>query len=68
MDTLVFRTRPDDRNECDQWTLVRDAGDSEDFVLQERVAFGALLSGKPYARLVRRMTAAEFLMTNQPPW
>jgi hypothetical protein len=67
MDTLLFRTRPNDRNECDQWTLVRDGDDTEDFVIQERVTFGALLSGKPYARLVRRMTVGEFLLTDQPP-
>jgi hypothetical protein len=66
MDTLIFRTRPDDRNECDQWTLVRDGDDPEDFIIQEHVVFGALLSGKPYARLIRRMTVAEFLATDQP--
>lgn len=67
MDTLIFRTRPDDRNECDQWTLVREGDDPEDFIIQEHVVFGALLSGKPYARLIRRMTVAEFLATDQPP-
>jgi hypothetical protein len=67
MDTLIFRTRPNDRNECDQWTLVRDADDSEDFVIQERVVLAALMSGKPYARLIRRMTVGEFLITDQPP-
>jgi hypothetical protein len=66
MDTLIFRTRPDDRNECDQWTLVKDGDDPEDFIIQEHVVFGALLSGKPYARLIRRMTVAEFLATDQP--
>jgi hypothetical protein len=66
MDTLIFRTRPDDRNECDQWTLVKDGDDPEDFIVQEHVVFGALLSGKPYARLIRRMTVAEFLATDQP--
>jgi hypothetical protein len=66
MDTLIFRTRPNDRNECDQWTLVRDADDSEDFVIQERVVLAALMSGKPYARLIRRMTVGEFLITDQP--
>jgi hypothetical protein len=66
MDILIFRTRPNDRNECDQWTLVRDGDDLEDFIIQEHVVFGALLSGKPYARLIRRMTVAEFLATNQP--
>jgi hypothetical protein len=29
----LFRTRPNDRNECDQWTLVRDGDDTEDFVI-----------------------------------
>jgi hypothetical protein len=66
MDTLIFRTRPNDRNECDQWTLVRDGDDPGDFIVQERVVFGALLAGKPYARLIRRMTVAEFLATDQP--
>jgi hypothetical protein len=66
MDTLIFRTRPNERNECDQWTLVRDGDDPEDFVIQERVVLGALLSGKPYARLIRRMTVGEFLITEQP--
>lgn len=66
MDTVIFRGRPDDRNECDQWTLVKDADDPEEFVLQEHVKLSALLSGKPYVRLVRRMTVAEFLVTDQP--
>ena len=63
METLIFRTRPDDRNACDQWTLVRDADDPEDFVIEEHVKLGLLMSGKPYIRLVRRMTVSEFLMT-----
>ena len=67
MDTVIFRGRPDVRNECDQWTLVRDAQDQEDFVIQEHVKHDAMLSGEPYARLVRRMTVAEFLGTDQPP-
>jgi hypothetical protein len=67
MDTVIFRGRPDDRNECDQWTLVKDANDQEEFVIQEHVLFDALMSGKPYARLVRRMTVGEFLGTDQPP-
>ncbi len=67
MDTLIFRGRPDDRDECDQWTLVRDAGDQEDFVIQEHIKLDAVLSGKPYARLIRRMTVGEFLGTDQPP-
>ncbi len=66
MDTLIFRTRPNDRNECDQWTLVRDGDDQEDFVIQEHIVLGALLSGQPYARLIRRMTVSEFLSTDQP--
>jgi hypothetical protein len=66
MDTLIFRTRPNDRNECDQWTLVRDGDDQEDFVIQEHVVFGRLLSRQPYARLIRRMTVEEFLLTDQP--
>jgi len=67
MDTIIFRTRPSERNECDQWTLVWDGDDAEDFVVQEHIVFGALLAGKPYARLIRRMTVAEFLLTDQPP-
>jgi hypothetical protein len=67
MDTLIFRTRPNDRNECDQWTLVRDGDVQEDFVIHEHVVFGRLLSGKSYAHLVRRMTVGEFLLTDQPP-
>jgi hypothetical protein len=34
--------------------------------VQEHVKLDALLSGKPYLRLVRRMTVAEFLATDQP--
>jgi hypothetical protein len=45
---------------------VGDADDREDFIIQEHVVFGALLAGKPYARLIRRMTVAEFLATDQP--
>jgi hypothetical protein len=37
METLIFRARPDDRNACDQWTLVRDADDPEGFVIEEHV-------------------------------
>ena len=66
MDEVIFRTRPNDSNECDQWTLVRDAQDQEDFVIQEHVKLDAMLSGRPYARLVRRMTVPEFLSTDQP--
>jgi hypothetical protein len=57
---------PQYRNECDQWTLVRDGDDQEDFVIHEHIVFGALLSGEPYARLIRRMTVGEFLITDQP--
>ena len=67
MENLIFRGRPNDRNECDQWTLIRDSDDPEEYVVQEHVAFDALRSGKPYLRLVRRMTVAEFLITDQPP-
>jgi hypothetical protein len=67
MDIVIFRGRPDVRNECDQWTLVRDAQDQEDFVIQEHVKLDAMLSGTPFARLIRRMTVAEFLGTDQPP-
>jgi hypothetical protein len=44
----------------------KDGDDAEDFIIQEHVVFRALLSGKPYARLIRRMTVAEFLATDQP--
>jgi hypothetical protein len=47
--------------------LVRDGDDQEDFVIQERIKLDAVLSGKPYARLIRRMTVGEFLGTDQPP-
>jgi hypothetical protein len=66
MEDLIFRGRPDVRNECDQWTLVRDADDDQDYVMQEHVKLDAMLSGKPYLRLIRRMTVAEFLATDQP--
>jgi hypothetical protein len=67
MDNLIFRTRPNDRNESDQWTVVRDGDDAVDFVIQERLKLDTVLSGKPYARLIRRMTVEEFLATDQPP-
>jgi hypothetical protein len=66
LENLIFRSRPDEHNECDQWTLVKDADDDQDYVVQEHVRLDALLSGKPYLRLVRRMTIAEFLATDQP--
>ena len=66
MENLIFRGRPDERNTCDQWTLVKDPDDDQDYVVQEHVRLDALLSGKPYLRLVRRMTIAEFLATDQP--
>jgi hypothetical protein len=66
MENLIFRGRPDARNECDQWTLVEDADDGQDYVVQEHVRLDAVLSGEPYLRLVRRMTVAEFLATAQP--
>jgi hypothetical protein len=67
MDKVIFRERPNERNECDQWTLVTDSYDRQDYVVQEHVMLDAVLSGKPYLRLIRRMTAAEFLVTDQPP-
>jgi hypothetical protein len=66
METIVFRERPDERNECSQWTLVKDAYDHQDYVVQEHVMLDQILSGKPYAHLVKRMTVAEFLVTDQP--
>jgi hypothetical protein len=66
LENLIFRSRPDERNACDQWTLVKDPDDAQDYVVQEHVKLDALLSGKPYLRLVRRMTVAEFLATDQP--
>ena len=67
METLIFRGRPDERNECDQWTLEQHAEDEQEFVVQEHVRLDALTSGKPYLRLIRRMTVPEFLSTDQPP-
>jgi hypothetical protein len=67
MDDLVFRSRPNERNECDQWALVKDADDEQEYVVQERIKFNALRSGEPYLRLVKRMTIGEFLCTDQPP-
>jgi hypothetical protein len=67
METIVFRERPDERNECNQWSLVKDAHDHQDYVVQEHVMLDQVLSGKPYLRLIRRMTVAEFLVTDQPP-
>jgi hypothetical protein len=67
MENLIFRGHPDERNECDQWTLVKDADDDHDYVVQEHVRLDAVLSGKPYLKLVRRMTVAEFLATEQAP-
>jgi hypothetical protein len=66
MESLIFRGRPDERNECDQWTPVKESDDPEEFVVQEHVRLDAVRSGKPYLRLVRRMTIREFLSTDQP--
>ncbi|HUC48237.1 MAG TPA: hypothetical protein VMA30_02560 [Xanthobacteraceae bacterium] len=66
MENLIFRGRPDDKNECDQWSLVRDPDDTGDFVVQEHVRLDEVLSGRPYLRLVKRMTVTEFLGTAQP--
>jgi hypothetical protein len=66
MDNIIFRERPNEHNECDQWTLVKDTHDDEAYVVQEHVVLDAILSGKPYLRLIRRMTVKEFLQTEQP--
>jgi hypothetical protein len=66
MENLIFRGRPDDKNECEQWSLARHADDSEDYVVQEHVKLDEVLSGRPYMRLVKRMTVSEFLGTDQP--
>ena len=66
MENLIFRGRPDDKNECEQWTLVRDADDTADYVVQEHVKLDEVLSGRPYMRLIKRMTVSEFLGTDQP--
>jgi hypothetical protein len=67
MEILIFRGRPDQRNECGQWTLEQHAEDEQEFVVQEHVRLDALMSGKPHLRLERRMTVPEFLNTDQPP-
>ena len=66
MENPIFRPRPDDRNECDQWSLVRNPDDAEEYVVQEHVRLDDVLSGRPYLRLVKRMTISEFLSTEQP--
>jgi hypothetical protein len=66
METLIFRGRPDEHSECDQWTLERHHDDEQEFVVQEHVKLDALIAGKPHLRLVRRMTVPEFLNTDQP--
>ncbi len=66
MESLIFRGRPDDKNECEQWSLVRHVDDTEDYVVQEHVKLDEVLSGRPYMRLVKRMTVTEFLATDQP--
>jgi hypothetical protein len=53
MENLIFRGRPDDKNECEQWSLVRDPDDTEDYVVQEHVRLDQVLSGRPYMRLVK---------------
>jgi hypothetical protein len=67
MERIIFRGRPNDRNECDQWSLVKDIYDQKEYVVQEHVVLDAVLSGKPYMHLVRRMTVHEFFGTDQPP-
>jgi hypothetical protein len=66
MENLIFRGRPDDKNGCEQWSLVRHVDDTEDYVVQEHVKLDEVLSGRPYMRLVKRMTVSEFLGTDQP--
>jgi hypothetical protein len=66
MEKLILRGRPAADNECDQWSLVKDPDDREDYVVQEHVKLGEVLSGRPYMRLVKRMTVTEFLGTEQP--
>jgi hypothetical protein len=66
MENLILRGRPDENNECDQWSLVREPDDDQDYVVQEHMKLDAALAGKPYLRLVKRMTAKEFLSTEQP--
>lgn len=66
MESLIFRGRPDRHNACDQWSLVSDADEPTEFVVQERLSLDALQSGKPYLRLIRRMTVQEFMSTEQP--
>jgi hypothetical protein len=66
MENLIFRSRPDDKCKCEQWSLVRDADDTEDYVVQEHVRLDEVLSGRPYMRLVKRMTVNEFPGTDQP--
>jgi hypothetical protein len=66
MENLIFRSRPNEDNECDQWSLVKDPDDHEDYVVQEHIKLDKVLSGKPYMRLVKRMTVEEFLGTAQP--
>jgi hypothetical protein len=43
--------------------LGQDTHDDEAYVVQEHVVLDAILSGKPYLRLIRRMTVKEFLQT-----
>lgn len=45
---------------------MRDLDDTEDYVVQEHVRLDEVLSGRPYMRLVKRMTVTEFLCTDQP--
>jgi hypothetical protein len=47
MESVIFKERPNERNECDQWTLVRDSYDQKEYVVQEHVLLDDVLSGKP---------------------
>jgi hypothetical protein len=66
MENLIFRGRPDDKNECEQWSLVRHVEDGEDYVVQERVKLDEVLSGRPYMRLVKRMTPSFWAPSSRP--
>jgi hypothetical protein len=44
MENLIFRGRPDDKNKCEQWSLVRDLDDTEDYVVQEHVRLDEVFS------------------------
>jgi len=45
MESIIFRERPNERNACDQWTLVKDPYDQKDYVVQEHLLLDDVLSG-----------------------